>query len=386
MKKILIASMLLLCVQSMFSAAKKSDILEPLDFDLAAQKTDYITYTSDPRFELMGILCRIAGYNEFKGYYSNNNNYLESVDNFFGKYSNDKIIKKIQAYKKKGISPAAWISLAYHIKNDFSGTTVDFSKLPETLNYEWTKAKIKGKELEEFVKMFHDFAKESGFQRFYGVNRGEFLYFVNAFSSDLEKRQIGEWTKGFFETDEIKAVTVNISRLCAGLGGFYDYASDENGDRVGFISVEPGIYEFNLFSLYFDLYTQLYATENWNIVKDHYSAYLKSFLKRGDSQNANEIDKREIIDADLATNIGLYVAYAYYEDKADQLEDSEDEDKEFYAGTVENLYSFFEKAYGKDFLDAVELLQLYKNNRETYPTFESFYSKLNEYVNNLPLY
>ncbi len=377
MKKVIFFCILsLLVLTSCLST--KSVQLEPIEFDVVKSHNGRFEYQVDPRIELMAIICRLTGYNVFNYNYNGDNLYLTQVDSFFAKYKDESVIKTAQGFMDRGVWGDAFISLAYHIKPDFSGTTVSMKPLPTTLNPQWEK--IGSSSINTFVKQVHDFAIKSNFIRFYAINRSDYLSNIVWLDDGFEKKNVGTWAEDFFKGIDIGETTVVSSRVIVGWN-LYDFAGDSDGKRSSYVASYPGAYYADMTGAYFSLYLQDYLNQNWDTVKDTYTKFLKSLLKKLHPEEDPKVyDKREVTRNDLAADLSIYCYIAYLEDNIATAK----EDDDYFKPNYDAYYAYFEKSIGDVFLKCMDLLKEYKENRDKYPEFKDFYPRLNDYVNSLP--
>jgi len=199
---------------------------------------------------------------------------------------------------------------------------------------------------------------------------------------DIEKCHLKDWSKDFFNDDEFSNVTITVSQIVCGFN-FYDYASGKDGNRKCFITIYPGVNYFTLYSTYSVLYTQKYATKNWDELKEPFTKYVKDFAKKLNPANEKEIDKEEIYDNVLANYIANYCVIDYYAYRS-SIQDEEDIQKYGdYSQGLDSIKQYFEKSYGNDATKAIQLLSDYRSNRDKYPTFLSFEPKVNDFIKSL---
>ena len=87
MKKLLSTTLLAtLFFGTLFAAPKKPLNLEPIEIDPIIQSNNDIEVIADPRLEIIGIICRLAGYEGFTNSYSGEATYTTQIDSFFAKY------------------------------------------------------------------------------------------------------------------------------------------------------------------------------------------------------------------------------------------------------------------------------------------------------------
>lgn len=382
MKKLITTLFLsLLVLGSSFAAAPKSLNLEPLEIETIVQTDEYgTTYKVVPTFEVIGIICRLAQYNEFLGYYNAEDSYTKRIDSLYSKYKEHKAVKKAIALKNKGINSGAMASLAYYIKPDFSGTIVDFEPLPDGLNPRWQK--IKTKEIYDFITLVHDFAKESNYSRIFLLVKPDLLNGVGYFNYDAQKYHISEFAKKFFNNsqDYNTIISVNMISPCY----WYDsWTVDSNGNTNLYGTIFPSCYLFDYLRTYFSAECLPVARIIYDDVKDNllnvYMAYSKKMIT--DEKEFKNFEKNFVPFSPLIGEyISIFVALEYLK-TPEYLDSVKDED---YPLTYDNAFASLEKEFdGGFFYDAVKLFEEYSANRETYPSLTDFAPKLVEFVNSI---
>lgn len=384
MKKVITVIFTTLVVFSSLCAApkkSKSLSLEPIEFDLPTEKGNEFSYAIDPRIEVVGTICRLAGYECFSQNYGGGNAFLSQMDTLFVKYKEHKAVKAIQNYRdQKKIQGDAWLNLAYHIKPDFSGTVVDLDPYPVDLNPELKK--LTAKQLNALISLIHDFAVDTNFLRICALNRGTYVSDFGWMKEDIEKVNISTWGNDFFKLSDFNEVIITVSRLGAGYH-FYDFVTEADGNRKAYVTIYPGIYYSNVVMCYSSIYTQLYANKYWDEVKDNFTRYLKDFSKKASPENAKEIEKEEIYSNSLASVLSMYCYVDYCKYKA-EIQTPEDIEKYGdYKQAVDSMTQYLEKSFGNSATKAIELVSTYQENREKYKTIYDFSGELNAYLNTL---
>ncbi|MCR4733857.1 MAG: DUF4932 domain-containing protein [Treponema sp.] len=372
MKKIL--SVLILAITFTFTSfsAQKAPVLEAIQFEIVEDQGEFNKYIVDPRIEVISMICRLAEIEGFTYNYNGDNAFLTQMNTLFEKYKDHKAVKSVKDFAKKGIKADAMISLAYHIKSDFSGTLVDFSPFPETLFYSWKK--ISTNKLYAFVKEIHDFAQESNFPRIYLLNKGTYIGDTGRMKKDLEKAGIAKWAQDFFMDEEVQSPVINVSRLNVGCN-YYDFVKDADGKRLSYLTSFPGTYYNSVEECYINFYSQLFASRNWDKVKDKFSKYMRAWAIKMNPDNKKNIEKYEYIDYDFTTTITRYCYILF-------LKECEPE----YHNTYEELLGFYEKQFADENIMAVwDLILEYQANRDKYPTFADFTERIVTFMNELPI-
>ena len=384
MKKLLSTIVLFtLILGSTFAAAPKSLNLEPIEIETIIQTDEFgTTYQVVPTFEVIGIICRLAQYNEFLGYYNGDDSYTKRIDSFYSKYKDHKAVKKAIALKNKGITSGAMVTLAYYIKPDFSGTIVDFETLPEGFHPNWQK--IKTKEIYDFVTLVHDFAKETNYSRIFLLVKPDLLGGVGYFNNDSKKYHIAEFAKKYFNNSQKTntIISVNMISPCYWYDG---WTVDSNGNTNLYGTIYSSCYLFEYLRTYFSAECLPVANLIWDDVKDNlcnvYMAYTKKIIS--DEKHLKEFEKNFSPYSPLVGEyIGLFAILEYLK-TPEYLDSIKDED---YPLTYDAVFASLEKELDGGFVyDAIKLSDEYSANRDKYPSLTDFAPKIVEFVNSIPV-
>lgn len=354
--------------------AKSTELCEPLIIDGVESKSGNLIITNLPHFELLSLVCRMAEISEFTGYYTDDNSYLEQMTTLLNRFKDHAIVSTVKSFVNRGVTADAFVSLAYHIKPDFSGPVVPLAPKPDTLHNDWSSIPVS--EIYSFIKLLHDFAVESNFSRIYGLNRSMVLGDCLRIQADLEKYKYDEWMQEFFNASgEEKTMYLNISRTNAAYG-FYDHAVDEENNLTFHVTSFPGNGLNGYANCYALCYVQLYASENWDAVKENFSKFFKTVAIRNageDKERIKNIENLELNSSHLATVL-TEVIVAYYTDEV--------------FGEVDGVYGLLDeninmgiKVYGEDVTYKLfDLFQDYIDNRDTYTNFKALYPKITETI------
>ncbi|MHC4440702.1 MAG: DUF4932 domain-containing protein [Planctomycetota bacterium] len=119
-----------------------------------------ITIEVDPRVELIGIVFRLAGNPEYND--GTLKTYAKAIEQHFGDFDNHPVVKMaISLRNKRLMSCDGPMSLAVHIDNNYRlrKTTEEW---PSTLDFRWKK-----QEAEEFLEQLRQFATQTKFNEFF---------------------------------------------------------------------------------------------------------------------------------------------------------------------------------------------------------------------------
>lgn len=374
MKKFLFAAIASLCLIASAFSAPKPPVLEPIEFDVIQEQGEINTYIIDPRVEVVAMICRLAELPGFTNTYKNRADpVIPQMMTLLEKYKNHKAVKTVKNLQKKGFDAGAMISLAYHIKPDFSGTIIEFEPFPENLAPQWKK--IGTKATYDFVKQIHSFAVDTNFKRLYVLNKTSYLQDVNYQKKFAEDSGIAKWAEDFFKNDEVESPVLTYSRFTVGYI-FYDYIKGSDGKTTCCATLYPGCPPMDFEKCYIGFYAQLYAQKYWDDVKESFINYYKDYQRKFHPERTEEfINKLEINYLYLTVLLADYCWLAYIKEIAPEDHPS-----------YEELIGMMEKEVGdKNVVEAIELIEEYTSNRDKYPTFDDFSTRINDFIKTLQI-
>ena len=162
----------------------------PASAQAAAQPAQRIEVRVDPRIELLSIIFRLAGAEEFTSPYPA---YSAAIDTFFAPFRNHPITAAVRKLREqRGISHDAVMSLAVHL-TDVPGlkdrTPFDKSQL---------EARWKPDEARAFAELVRSFAKESRAERFFSAQQPLYDLAARRMSALIEQYVDQPWFPKFF--------------------------------------------------------------------------------------------------------------------------------------------------------------------------------------------
>ncbi len=159
-----------------------------------AQEKSGIQISADPRVELMSIVFRLAGNQEYN-MANSKCPYTEAVDEYFMIYKNHPLIQTARRLREKyGVSYDAPMSLAVHIDNVPSlALRVPLRPHPAKLDKRWQADEIK-----LFLGQARDFVEKSGFMAFHQQHKHTYLGFNRHLQAKIQGRNIISWFDGLF--------------------------------------------------------------------------------------------------------------------------------------------------------------------------------------------
>jgi hypothetical protein len=143
--------------------------------------------------ELMGVLSRLAGYQEYN--MMEENQYIQDVDNWFGPFKDHPVIEYYQGLRQQyGIAYDAPMSLATRLAAE-NGKIV---KLQEEsgdtgLDGRWNQVKMS-----EFLDLLNQFYTDTRFHYFYQKHQPFYLDALKAFNEKVMPYVHPEWFAGFY--------------------------------------------------------------------------------------------------------------------------------------------------------------------------------------------
>ena len=361
------------------AAPKKPLVLEPIEIDPIIQSNNDIEVIADPRLEIIGIICRLAGYDGFTNYYTGEATYTTQIDSYFAKYKDEKVVITAKAFKDRGITAHSMISLAYHIKPDFSGTVIDFDPYPVTLMDNWKK--IRTKEIYNFIKDVHDFLIKTNYSRLRILNKPTLLSNVGYFLRDFEDFAIPQFTDDFFGKNVFDKKVISVNMICPLLMA-YDIVTDRDGKTTSYTTVYSNCYISSMTTTYFTNYIQEYADANWETVKEKFTNIILYYTKKMYPDKYKEYEKqlKESINSSLfAQYFGDFVYLEYLRSPI-----YENAKKKEGALTYEYYYGELEKTYSSEwFYQLNNLTAEYVNNRDKYSSLKVFFPKIVDVINSI---
>ena len=157
----------------------------------------------DKRVELLSIVFRLAGNEEYNATYFKK--YTDKVENHFKQYKDHELIKFAREIReKKEISYEAVMSMAI-ILDDSLNPIIDFST---TVPERWSKD-----ETIKFVRLLKKFYKDAKCEEFFNDNEALFQEVATRFRPAYEKLDLN-WFKSFYGKTEGENFTIIVSIGC----------------------------------------------------------------------------------------------------------------------------------------------------------------------------
>ena len=345
MNKILIYILIALNFQACIQAQEKFFLEKP---------------TVDKRVELLSIVFRLAEKQE----YSNKNFklYTDKIEQYFEEYKNHELIqftKSIINENEIAFDGPMW--LAVHL-DDHLKLLTDVKDVWQH-DQRWTKENV-----ERFVPLLQKFNKDTRFDKFFKDNADLYDEAVKIFLPIYEQIDLN-WCSSFFgkETKEIFSIKIGF-----GIGGncYGTNVDDINGRRK--IYAIMGVQMFDnaglpTFSTMYDL--PLVIHEFCHPFVDNLTAKNSELFKEsGEKLSSDAINEAynswEVVLDEALVNASM-IKYM--------------KDHDFEQSAIEMWVNAIKKAFGFFWIEElVEELEKYDEQRDQYPTLESYMPKLGE--------
>jgi len=340
------SSMKIICLLSILIASFKIDCVAS------------ITIEVDPRVELIGIVFHLAGSPE----YSNGRieSYMEDTEKHFGEFDKHPVVRLARELRKTRLmSNDGPMSLCVHINQDFEAKK-SFDSWPWGLDHRWKK-----QETRKFIKKLQHFAKESKFNEFFNAHITLYDEGIRSCESLLAESDLLEWMDGFFYLEE----GLELKLVLGFLNGPNNYGKsfNEGSNReiysiigINFVDHESGKPAFQLKQLGLVAHEFCHSLVKPVVDKNMdqlrpageilYETHALAMQRIG-YQNWQTLMYESAVRACVAS----FVRYSYPPEVLG------------YYLNDENRYGFiWTKALGEELIN-------YENNRDKYPTFDSFF-------------
>lgn len=301
MKKSLLACVCAVLTLSVFitscgSEAKGNLNLPAINIDVVKESTDLYELSVDPRLELISIIAKKAGYEDFNNPDWNGEVIVSMMDTWFEKYKNEPAVKTAKSFKKKIRYAECLVMLTDYIKPDFSGEALDLNEMPENLKYYW--GKVKPAEIEKFIVQINDLAQKCKFEKLYLTQKSYYIgllasykdTIVNGGTEDLIK--IEDWLRDFYRGYGPEKNIIYVSDLLGGHTYYSENQSVDGNKKILYSSAYRG--EFTIV-----LYTNLMNAETFvNSVWDEIGPVCEEFMtkfKVANNVTSDLITKNQVI-------------------------------------------------------------------------------------------
>ena len=325
----------------------------------------------DERIELMSIICHLAGYPEYNMRLGGE--YINEIDNYFSDYKNHQAVLMMDSLRRKnGVAYDSPMAFAINLqKNDDRFIIVNDTIIPER---RW-----QGVDLKKATDIINDFYKESDFSNFIELHKPFYEDICNLFDENVNSKFNQDWYYRFYgmpALDDFEIVigftnggssygpSVNKTKDSRELYAIIGYALNNNGES--YFESDPDIYLNNLVHEFNHSFVNpLAKNPKYKAEIEKAGNELLTLTKKAMSKGAYSNGQTIINESLVRAAVILY------------LIDNNIGEKEIRKSIIEEMSSGF---YWMP--EMVKCLQYYKNNRDTFPTFESYYPIIIEFFKN----
>ena len=324
-----------------------------------------ITIEVDPRIELIGIVFRLAGNPEFND--GTLRPYAKAIERHFGDFDNHPVVKMaVQLRNTRLMSCDGPMSLVLHIDRDFRPRKT-FGQWPWGLDYRWEK-----QETAEFLEKLQQFAAEAKFDEFFKAQSGMYEEGIRSCEDLMAQVNLEKWLGDFFGVKEYG----DLKLVLGFINGFCNYGLRFTTNRTNEKYAIVGMRPFDPANTVIFRPMQIGTTVHEfchsfvNPVVEKYMGRLQPagerlFAVHGPAMRMRGYQKWESIMYETVVRacVASFVRHAFEPMYMDYY--LKDEVKAGFVWT-EDMSNF---------------LKTYESNRDKYPTFESFFPEIVDFLN-----
>jgi len=325
-----------------------------------------ITIEVDPRVELIGIVFRLAGNPEYGD--SSLRPYAKAIERHFGGFSSHPVVRMaVQLRNTRLMSADGPMSLAIHIDHNFRARKT-FEQWPwEGLDDRWEKQETK-----EFIEKLQQFAAQTKFNEFFKAQAPLYEKGILACKNFmLQYPDISKWFDEFFgatTNDELKLVLGFVN----GRGNYGPkFQSGQTREKYAIVAplASPGGDPAFMLQEY-GITIHEFCHSFTNPVVDKYTEQLrpageKLFAAHSQAMRMRGYQNWESMMYETAVRACV---------------------GNFARNSLETMHSdyYFQREVSHGFLwtkDLTDMLKKYESNPAKYPTFESFFPEIVDFLN-----
>lgn len=241
-------------------AANANEAVEPV-----SAMAGPIEVRVDPNFELIAMVCHLAGYKEYAlSQYKDQDRKL--IKDRFGSFTNHPTVKAFKEYRKKaGISYDAPATLSVHLKPDLSGYLVPLEPWPQRLDTRWKKI-----DLEKVRRELVDFRSAARFDEWYAARAEANRTIVGESIKKISDMHLPEWLGSYYGPQKRRMSLRVVLSLMTG-GNNYGCSIDLSDEET--------------------LYTPIVGHSEWGIVQILPHEFSHPFNRAPDRRILREVER-----------------------------------------------------------------------------------------------
>ena len=325
----------------------------------------------DERVELMSIICHLANYPEYN--MDMGGEYINEIDNYFSAYKNHQAVLMMDSLRRKnGLGFDSPMSFAKNLqKNSNKFSLINDTLVPER---RWQSV-----DLEKATDLISNFYNDSDFSNFIELQKSFYDGICKIFDENVISKFNQDWYYKFYGIPPIDDFQVVIGFNNG--GGNYGPSIEKTKDNreiyaiIGYALNEKGepyylsepemylntlVHEFN-----HSFVNPLVNNPKYHAEIEKAGNKLFTLSRKVMNRNAYSNWQSVINESIVKTVVLLY------------LMDNEIEKEKIRHNIIEEMSAGF---YWMP--ETVKCLQYYTNNRDTFPTFDSFYPVIIEFFKN----
>lgn len=324
-----------------------------------------IDISVDPRVELMSIIFRLAGHNEYNQ--CQIPKYDKDIEAYFKPYKDHAVVKfAVELAGRRGVGFDAPMSMAVHLTDaNTLSPLVSFEPHPAKLDSRWQP-----KEAEKFLEKARQFAKSTNFAGFFDEHKVFYDETVKTLKDTIRQNAHFEWFDEFFGA----RADVNLHVILGMANGGSCYGASVVVDGRQQMYSIPGVwlcdpngkpaFDKEAVNTLFHEFCHSYT----NPIVDKFESQLEPAGKKLHSE-VKDVMKRmaygswQTMMREYIVRVCVIQYYRKYQ-------------------TPQDVKRLLRYEVGRGFIDMRELDEVvskYESQRDKYPTFESFFPRVVEF-------
>lgn len=358
MKKTLLS--ILTLIPLLFSSCSKKIQINPVNFKPIEIKNENATISINPKTELLMIAFRLNEIGCYSNHYFDSDDYVSGIDKMFAKQKEHEFVKLVNDISKKNkynLTPL--FQLTNYISDDLTQISFNKKNIPEELKEYFSKV-----DLNNFIMCMNSFAKVSNFERIWLLYEKQLKSYVINTNDFYEKNpKLLPYIYNYYYKDSIPETNIFVSPLLNYFCFALPYINTETKQSITFfqspdLSKDPGRNDVDILVYFSEGIIMDQIFHNYDTLEKTIKSLVDSVLK--ENNISEKLQKINYI-GNFSYYLGFFPAFNYVNNCL------EGETKDL---CIDALNSNF---ISDDFLFLQEAFTEYENNRQKYPTFQSFF-------------